>query len=88
VRRSAELVHQPHHFQGCLGTFLTFVSGVSSSAVNGLLQRVAREHTEQHWHAGLQCNLAKAQADLPVDVLVVRRFAANYRSKNKRERTQ
>ena len=43
--------------------------------MNGLFERIAGEHAEQHRESRFEGNLPEAVANLSVDMLVVRRFA-------------
>ena len=62
------------------------VAYVAAGAVDRLFERIAGQHAKQHRHAACDADLGQARAHGPVDVLVVRRFAANDRPQAKHRR--
>ena len=70
---------QAYHFQGGFGALDSFIAYVAAGAMDRLFERFAGEHAEQHRHARVQPGLHQPDAHRPIDVLVVRRLAANHR---------
>ena len=75
-----QLAKQADHLECRFGTLGPFVSNRSPGSINGLFERVASQYAHQHGQAAVETNPPEAQADVTVDVLIVRRFAANDRS--------
>ena len=57
---------------------LPVVAASAAGTDDRLLDGVARENAEQDRQAEMNADLAQRMADGPVDVLVVRRLAANH----------
>lgn len=65
------------HLEGGFGAFAAFVPDVASRSMDCLLHGVAGQDAKKHRDVCVQRNLAKAVADLLIDVLVMRRFTSN-----------
>jgi len=77
---SGDRSEQAHHLQRRLGTFAPLVPDSAATALNRLLQRFAGQDAEQDRQIVLQGELAEAQTDLPINLLIVRGLASNDRS--------
>ena len=88
---SRQLGHQVDHFQcrhgtidalvadAALGLVLAGGGGLAAGAGDGLFERVAGQHAEEHGQSVVDADLAQGRAHGPVDVLVVGGFAADDR---------
>src|SRR3954463_9740298 len=68
---------QRSHLDGSERGFVSFITALQAGAVDGLLERLARQHAVGVWGAGLLRGLPDAARDLGRDVLVMRGVAAD-----------
>ena len=61
----------------CFGNFDAFVANLAASTLNCLIHRVYRQQAKSHGNFVVQSQSSQVVADRGIDVLVVRRFAAN-----------
>src|SRR6266446_2581715 len=78
--RGAKLSRQLCHLDGAEARFESLVSTLESRAVDGLLQCVARQHTENNRQAAVHLRELQSARRLRTNVIVVRCFAAQYAS--------
>src|SRR5712672_1106029 len=71
-----ELARKLGHLDGGEASFKTFVAAFESSAVDGLLERVAGEHAENYWKAGVHLRELQTASGFGANVIVMRGFAA------------
>src|SRR6267143_975755 len=76
--RGAKLARQLRHFDGGEPRFESFVPALESSAVDGLFQRVARQHTKNNRQAAVHLRELQSACGLRTNILIVRRFAAKH----------
>src|SRR5260370_9636164 len=78
--RGAKLSRQLCHFDGGEARFESLVAAFEPRAVDGLLQRVARQHTETNRQATVHLRELQSARPLPTTLTVVRRFAPSLTS--------
>src|SRR6266851_7950214 len=78
--RGAKLSRQLCHFDGAEARFESLVSTLESRAVDGLLQCVARQHTENNRQAAVHLRELQSARRLRTNIIVVSRFAAQHAS--------
>ena len=66
------------HFDGGEPRFESFVPALESGAVDGLLQRVAGQHTEYNWQAAVHLRELQSARGLRTNIIIVRRLAAEH----------
>src|SRR5882762_8898744 len=76
--RDAKLARQLRHFDGGEPRFESFVPALESSAVDGLFQRVARQHTKNNRQAAVHLRELQSARGLRTNIVIVRRFAAKH----------
>src|SRR3989454_8329431 len=74
--RGAKLARQLRHLDGREPRFKSLVPTLESCAINGLLERVTRQHTKDDWQAAVYLRELQSASGLRTNVIVVRRFAA------------
>src|ERR1700674_927129 len=76
--RSAKFARQLGHFDGGEPRFESFVPALEPGAVDGLLQRVARQHAKYTRQATVNLRELQSARGLRTNIIIVRRFAAEY----------
>src|SRR5260370_13375371 len=76
--RGAKLSRQLRHFDGGQARFEPLVSALEPGAVDGLLQRVARQHTKHDWQAAVHLRKLQSARGFRTNIIIVRRFAAEH----------
>src|SRR2546428_288381 len=74
--RGAKLARKLRHLDSGQPCFESFVPALESCAINGLLERVTRQHTKDDWQAAVYLRELQSASGLRTNVIVVRRFAA------------
>src|SRR5712692_3083146 len=75
-RSSAKLARQLRHFDGGEPRFESLVPALEPRAVDGLLQRVARQHTKHNWQAAVHLCELQSSCSLRANIIVMCRLAA------------
>ena len=75
-----QLAHEVDHLQGRQGALASFIAYVASGAMDRLFERIAGQQAEQDRNARPHREGGQFQAYGAIDVLVVRRLAANHRA--------
>src|SRR2546430_1637613 len=78
--RSAKLARQLCHFDGGEPRFESLVPALQPGAVNGLLQRFARQHAKYDGQAAVHLRELQSSCRLRANVIIVCRFAAKHAS--------
>src|SRR5882762_2292569 len=71
--RGAKLARQLRHFDGGEPRFESFVPALESSAVDGLFQRVARQHTKNNRQAAVHLRELQSACGLRTNIVIVHR---------------
>src|SRR5258708_20499277 len=74
----AKLSRQLRHFDGGQARFESLVSALEPGAVDGLLHRVARQHTKHDWQAAVHLRKLQSARGFRTNIIIVRRFAAEH----------
>src|SRR5882762_3168383 len=71
-----ELARKLGHLNGGETSFKPFVAAFEAGAVDGLLERVAGEHAENYWEAGVHLRELQTARGFGANVIVMSGFAA------------
>src|SRR6202045_3489446 len=74
----AKLTRQLRHFDGTEPRFESFVPALETGAVDGLLQGVARQHTEHNRQSAVHLRELQSARGFRTNILIVSRFAAEH----------
>src|SRR6266850_3037071 len=71
-----KLSGQMSHLDGRQPGFKSFVAALQAGAIDGLFERVARQHTKNDGHSRVQLRELQYSCSLRADIIVVGGFAA------------
>src|SRR5258708_23915437 len=78
--RGTKLARQLRHFDGREPRFESLVPTFESRAGNGLIERIAREHTEDDRQVAVHLRRLQSACCFRTNVIIVRRFATQHAS--------
>src|SRR6266436_2124577 len=73
-----KLPGQMSHLDGGQPRFKSFVAALQPGAIDGLLERVTRQHTKNDGHSGVQLCELQSSRSLRADIIVMSGFAADH----------